>query len=166
MTSSDLLLDLRPIIAGGGDPFELVLSVAKPMPKGWIGSIDAPFDPLPLRRILASIGFSSMVEQLADSHWRVHLRRDGRGILGGPNSPAGCQGGRVPDEVDLRGLTPPQPMLAILRLTAHLGAGKVVCVILDRDPVFLYPELAEIGWRLVPEPQEGAPYRFRLESAS
>jgi hypothetical protein len=47
--------------------------------------------------------------------------------------------------LDVRGLNPPGPMLAILEL---LEGGEVSSLIahLDRDPIFLYPELDERGW--------------------
>ena len=58
--------------------------------------------------------------------------------------------------IDVRGLAPPQPLVAILRLVMNSGAGPVV-VHHDRDPQLLYPELATIGWgaeRLPGEPGE------------
>jgi hypothetical protein len=48
--------------------------------------------------------------------------------------------------IDVRGLMPPQPLIAILRLLASAAADTVVIVHLDRDPVMLYPELAQMGW--------------------
>ena len=49
--------------------------------------------------------------------------------------------------LDLRGLPPPQPLVAILRLLREQGdPGAPVIVHLERDPLMLYPELAEIGW--------------------
>ncbi len=49
--------------------------------------------------------------------------------------------------IDVRGLAPPQPLVAILRLVHEQGnAGAAVIVHHDRDPPLLYPELAEIGW--------------------
>jgi len=51
------------------------------------------------------------------------------------------------EHIDVRGLPPPQPLVAILRLVHELkDAGGAVIVHHDRDPVLLYPELAEIGW--------------------
>ncbi|MBF0356798.1 MAG: DUF2249 domain-containing protein [Alphaproteobacteria bacterium] len=54
--------------------------------------------------------------------------------------------------IDVRGLKPPAPMLAILGLLENPDAGSRVVVHHDREPVFLYPELTERGWnwRLVP----------------
>jgi Uncharacterized conserved protein (DUF2249) len=49
--------------------------------------------------------------------------------------------------IDVRGLPPPQPLVAILRLVHEQGEpGSAVIVHHDRDPLLLYPELAEIGW--------------------
>lgn len=48
--------------------------------------------------------------------------------------------------IDVRGLPPPQPLVAILRLLGSLTDSTVVIAHLDRDPVMLYPELAQLGW--------------------
>ena len=49
--------------------------------------------------------------------------------------------------IDVRGLPPPQPLVAILRLVHSLADGRTPVVVHhDRDPVMLYPELAEAGW--------------------
>jgi len=60
------------------------------------------------------------------------------------------QGPRVwhaPDgtHIDVRGLSPPEPMLAILQM---IEGGEVDALIahLDREPIFLYTELDQRGW--------------------
>jgi hypothetical protein len=55
---------------------------------------------------------------------------------------------REPDaiHVDVRGLPPPQPMMTILALVESIRDATEVVVHHERDPVFLYPELAELGW--------------------
>jgi len=60
------------------------------------------------------------------------------------------------DHIDVRGLSAPQPMVAILRLLAGIdaaGAPRTVIAHLDRDPLMLYPELVQRGWdaRLLPQ---------------
>ena len=55
---------------------------------------------------------------------------------------------RDPDAVhiDVCGLEPPEPMVEILRM---LDGGEVDAVLiahLDREPIFLYPELDDRGW--------------------
>lgn len=55
---------------------------------------------------------------------------------------------RTPEaiHIDVRGLDPPQPMLAILQLIHQAGGEGVVIAHLDREPIFLYPELSDRGW--------------------
>jgi hypothetical protein len=48
--------------------------------------------------------------------------------------------------LDVRGLEPPEPMVAILRLIDGGEVEDVLIAHLDREPVFLYPELDERGW--------------------
>jgi uncharacterized protein DUF2249 len=48
--------------------------------------------------------------------------------------------------VDVRGLPPPLPMTTILALVESISDATDVVVHHERDPQFLYPELAQIGW--------------------
>lgn len=50
--------------------------------------------------------------------------------------------------IDLRGLEPPQPLVSIVRALYDRRDEPGVRLVahLDRDPVMLYPELAERGW--------------------
>lgn len=48
--------------------------------------------------------------------------------------------------IDVRGLPPPQPLVAILRRVNALGADETLVVHHDRVPVLLFSELDEIGW--------------------
>lgn len=63
--------------------------------------------------------------------------------------------------VDVRGMVPPQPLVAILRLLRSMPPGQVVAH-LDRDPVMLYPELAELGWEALPIAGEAGEVRLLL----
>ena len=63
--------------------------------------------------------------------------------------------------IDVRGMVPPQPLVAILRLVRSTPPGHVVAH-LDRDPVMLYPELAELGWEALPMPGEAGEVRLLL----
>ena len=62
--------------------------------------------------------------------------------------------------IDVRGLAPPDPLVAILRLLRTLGAEARVTAHLDRDPVMLYPELEQMSWEA--ERVEGEPGEVRL----
>lgn len=48
--------------------------------------------------------------------------------------------------MDVRGMVPPGPAVAILTLLEELDAGAEIIVHIDREPVLLFPELDERGW--------------------
>ena len=48
--------------------------------------------------------------------------------------------------IDVRGLAAPGPLVAIMQLIASVSGPATVIVHHDRDPILLYPELAERGW--------------------
>jgi hypothetical protein len=66
--------------------------------------------------------------------------------------------------IDVRGLPPPQPLVAILRRVQALGAQAELIVHHDRDPMGLYPELAEIGWEAERIPAPAGEVRLRLRA--
>jgi hypothetical protein len=145
-------LDVRPILAEGGEPLGPIMRVAATVPPEGLLILDAPFDPVPLRRVLANKGFESYRRALAPEHWRVWFRRRREeGSAPVPEEPAhrGSRQWRDDDglHVDVRGLDPPQPMLEILKLLESGAANAGLVVHHEREPVFLYPELADRGWQ-------------------
>ena len=62
--------------------------------------------------------------------------------------------------VEVRGLLPPNPFVAIIGLIERLASGQTLTVHHDRDPVPLYAELAERGW--LAECIHGEPGEVRL----
>jgi hypothetical protein len=48
--------------------------------------------------------------------------------------------------VDLRGLEPPEPMVAILQTIDGGELDTALVAHFDREPIFLYPELEDRGW--------------------
>lgn len=168
-------LDLRPLLAQGVDPLQRVVECAQTVASGNILVLEAPFNPLPLRRVLAQMGFSSTADKLDEKHWRIDCRRDGNGHVAGPVTDEDCQG--LPDlgapihrdvdgvHIDVRAMTAPRPMLAILRLCAAVPPGTDIIVHHERDPIYLYPELAELGWEIASLPGEPGEVRLRLRRA-
>lgn len=66
------------------------------------------------------------------------------------------------EHIDVRGLAPPQPLVAILQLVESLGRRGAVIVHHDREPVLLYPELAERAWHADPLPAPPGELWLRL----
>jgi hypothetical protein len=48
--------------------------------------------------------------------------------------------------IDVRGLDPPEPMVAILQAIDSGEVDGILVAYLDREPIFLYPELDDRGW--------------------
>lgn len=164
-------LDVRGYLAEGIDPFTAIMEAAMGVEFGGFLVIDAPFNPSPLRRVMAGRGFSSYGRKLKEGHWRVFFHQDGgadweRGaevqVL-----PEGAMTWREEDglHIDVRKLAPPNPMLAILRLVEGLSGDETVVVHHEREPHFLTPELAERGWRIARIASEVVNVRLWLERA-
>jgi uncharacterized protein (DUF2249 family) len=109
----------------------------------------APFEPVPLFGVLEKQGFRHRAEQTASGDWEVRFTRGtpsgardaGRGLT--EPQPSAC--GMVQD-VDARGLEPPQPMVKILEALASLPAGAELRARTDRRPMHLYAQLETRGF--------------------
>jgi uncharacterized protein (DUF2249 family) len=57
-------------------------------------------------------------------------------------------------EMDNRGMSPPEPMVRILAGLATLEQGDRLQVLMDREPLLLYPELTRrgFGWTVTSAP--------------
>ncbi len=64
--------------------------------------------------------------------------------------------------IDVRGLPPPEPMVAILGQLDKADQNGPVTVHHNREPVYLYPELAERGWIYTIVPGETNEVRLLL----
>jgi|APFre7841882630_1041343.scaffolds.fasta_scaffold136030_2 hypothetical protein len=67
------------------------------------------------------------------------------------------------EHIDVRGLAPPGPLVAIVRLIESVADATPVIVHHDRDPVLLYPELAERGWVAETIAGEAGEVRLKLQ---
>lgn len=130
---------------------ETVLSFAAAHADAPLMIVELDEDPDSLRPTLLSSGFASYVEPRDDGGHRLFLRAD-----------AACAPElvdwsaedvdvpmRLIDGVahlDLAGLEPPQPMIAILRLIDGGEWPGEIAVSLSREPIWLFPELQDRGW--------------------
>ena len=70
-----LLLDVRPDIAAGREPFSRIMAAAREVPPGGELVILAPFEPEPLYPILQRQGFSHAALHEGEAGYRVVFTR-------------------------------------------------------------------------------------------
>jgi len=67
--------DARPTIADGGEPFNDIMAAAAALAPGEELVVLAPFDPVPLKSVLGSQGFTFDTTDLGDGDWEVTFRQ-------------------------------------------------------------------------------------------
>ncbi len=72
-----VVLDVRPTIAAGGDPFEQIMTTAEALIPGQALVVVNSFEPFPLYEKLGARGFEHRVDRLPDGDWRVTFTRAG-----------------------------------------------------------------------------------------
>jgi uncharacterized protein (DUF2249 family) len=160
-------LDVRPLLASGQDPFAQVMSMSARVPAGGFMVVDAPFDPAPLRRVLAAKGFTSLGRQHGPAHWRICWCREepqeAEPTAEEPMPRRGPEPWQAADgtHLDVRGLQPPEPLTRVLDLIDQ-GAIDQLVLHHDREPVFLYPMLAERAWSCLSVEHLQGEVRIRL----
>lgn len=70
-------LDVRPVLARGEEPFELIMSTAAQVSPGGVLALTAPFEPVPLYPVMRKRGFSSSSEFRGPGEWVVTFRHTG-----------------------------------------------------------------------------------------
>ncbi|PZA06225.1 MULTISPECIES: DUF2249 domain-containing protein [unclassified Meiothermus] len=146
-------LDVRPILAAGGEPFGAIMAAAREVAPGQRLCLEVPFEPLPLYRVMERKGFEAWCEQEGPEHYRVHFLRLGPG--------AEERVARTLSEADWAvyaaevtietNLEPPLPMMRVLEALARLEPGQRLLVHHVRRPVHLLARLE----------QDGHPYALR-----
>jgi hypothetical protein len=70
------ILDVRPVLAEGGEPFVQIMETAERVPTGQALVLIAPFEPTPLYYALGGRGFSYAAERVSDDEWIVRFVRE------------------------------------------------------------------------------------------
>lgn len=137
-------LDVRPVLAKGGDPFSLIMKTTQSLAPTEALHLIVGFEPAPLYAIMRTVGRLAHTEEHAGV-FHVWFYKD-------PNAPVeeAKDAARVPlqppVDLDVRGLEPPGPMVTILEKLAELGAGAQLRVRHHREPVLLYDKLKLRGY--------------------
>ncbi len=145
-------LDVRPVLAGGTDPFQLIMGKIQELGEGQVLEIVNTFTPAPLITVLKRQGYSSYTEMTNDQLVHTYFyKEEGASV---PVSAANKSIRTHLDEIndrfsdnlvftDVRHLEMPEPMIRILADLDALPEGKALFVYHKKLPVFLLPELAE-----------------------
>jgi uncharacterized protein (DUF2249 family) len=144
-------LDVRPILAEGKDPFQLILKKTGELTMGQALRIINDFDPIPLVQLLGKRGFLTWGEELEGGVFHTWFFK-GEAVRMDTMEAAR----RSPDweeklkqyegrmkEIDVRALEMPLPMMTILEELDQLPAGHALYVHHKRIPMFLLPELED-----------------------
>lgn len=148
-TPEPLELDVRPQLARGEEPFGVIMAAADRLQPGQALRLIAPFRPAPLFSVMAKRGFDASDRHRPDGAWEVVFApvKDAAPDSG-LSAGSAAEAVLWPDPVvtmDLTGLMPPEPMVRILEALATMEAGAVLFALLDREPLLLFPELAQRG---------------------
>jgi uncharacterized protein (DUF2249 family) len=144
-SSLSFFLDVRPALAEGREPLDDILKMARRVPDGGTLTLEVPFNPIPLRRMLNEAGFQDDAHQITPGHWRIMFRRTNEPMK---ETSGAARIWHAVDSIhiDVRGLPPPEPMVEIIKLLDSCPAVSMVVVHHEREPAFLYPELDARGW--------------------
>lgn len=75
ITSRARIVDARPILADGGEPFDTIMNAADAVGEGDVLVVYAPFEPVPLEGVLGEQGFTYVADELEGGDWRVTFSR-------------------------------------------------------------------------------------------
>jgi len=165
-------LDVREDLRAGREPFARIMAAVDALSPDGVLVLRAPFEPVPLYRVLARRGFAHWTESSDAEDWRVWFYRESAEAHSAPalasratavdsagtDAPAGDSTVRL----DVRGLEPPLPMVRVLEAVEALGPGQRLEVLHHRRPVFLYPQLEERGCRHVTDESEPGLVRIAI----
>lgn len=71
ITSTAHVVDARPVIAVGQEPFAQIMEAAAQVGDGQALVVYAPFEPVPLEGVLAAQGFTYVADEIGGGDWRV-----------------------------------------------------------------------------------------------
>ena len=154
-----VLLDVRPSLADGQDPFQQIMAALPKLLPGQGLAVRAPFEPRPLFGVLAAKGYQANSTRLAADDWVIEflpgaVTAPATGVTQAP--PPGAKA------LDVRGLEPPEPLVRILAACQALACGETLLVIHERRPELLYPRLDGLGLRHQTEALGDDSYRISI----
>jgi len=144
-------LDVRPVLASGQDPLNLIMEKVKILQPGQTLKIVNTFEPTPLILLLEKKGFQTYVDVVSKDCIETYFyKAESKKVIDNPQPQIKNDWeqvlqrfGDAIQKIDVRQLEMPQPMLAILEALDHLSNDTALYVYHKRIPVFLLPELQQ-----------------------
>jgi len=149
--SPKLKLDVRETLAGGVDPFHLIMDHISILKEGEVFHLINSFEPMPLYTVLAKRGFDHHTE-VVDSVFNIYFFRSGDTLSASQDEhKTTSKEPERPDviEMDVRDLEPPETMIKILGKVRELDEKTILLVHHHREPMMLYEKLDEIGFQAI-----------------
>lgn len=146
-------VDVRDDLRAGREPFARIMAALSASDASAVIRVRAIFEPAPLVGVLSRRGFTCETEMHAPEDWSLWAWR-GADEPEAP-APAPVTTGEPqrptitpPNEewLDVRGLTPPEPMMRTLAALEVLPADRTLVHLNSRVPQFLLPMLVERGF--------------------
>lgn len=151
-------LDVRPTLERGEDPFSEIMGELAKLQNGYVLEVINSFEPTPLIKIAHTKGFDSMVEVKGDAVYTYFMKTGEAkkevhsddlvfkiSVAEHEMRKANCN--KKINEIDVRELEMPLPMVTILRELEKLPENGALYVHHKKVPQYLLPELAERNFR-------------------
>ena len=145
------ILDVRPTIESGADPFKEIMQVVKELQKGKTLKIINVFEPVPLIKILSEKGYKTWTEKIQDNEYHTYFTKEtakaseeivaNMPIKEGSFDEFLASFGSNIKEIEVRHLEMPEPMVTILAALETLSKNNALLVNHKKIPQFLLPEL-------------------------
>lgn len=144
------ILDVRPTINAGADPFKDIIQAVKSLKKDETLKIINVFEPFPLIKILKDKGLTTWTNKISESEYHTFFKKDKNNLIVNTidNTPIKddfdatlASYGSNLKEIDVRLLEMPEPMVTILDELERLPKNHVLLVNHKKVPQFLLPEL-------------------------
>jgi uncharacterized protein (DUF2249 family) len=158
-------LDVRPLHERGEEPFGAIMSAVREIAPGEILRLRNSFEPVPLYEVLRMRGFEHVTRQQGDDDWEILFYNTGekaakKAAAKQPEPESTTWTGDETITIDVSELVPPEPMMRILGALEEMEPGKTLLVHHARRPMFLYPQLEDLGY--THETRELGPAAFEI----
>ena len=152
-TQHTTILDVRPVIQSGADPFSQIMAAVKALPNDRILEVINVFEPIPLIDVLKKKGFESWTQVVSKEEYHTFFKKTEEGnnkeieLLEEEPLHFDDFETKMADygsnlvEIDVRHLEMPEPMVTILNALTTLPENHLLFVHHKKVPQFLLPEL-------------------------